>query len=774
MVLKQTISILVFLLQLYVCSAQQKRKDLLFGYLDFQQTDSGLVLIKYAQKSCKNYLQESELLMEKKAMPSKTLTISAPYKEKVPFLSVHGNITYDFFYRSRIDTPFNQQDLQQHTEKVWLDILVKGKYPVKVGFTSRQSNSPFFSNYTDANFQWDKESYKRNYKRNLFNKLALNLPEHQLLKGLDSAIERNRNNVNLSDLKLKGPGILQKVIEERERQYHKGNNPDLTDIYDVNSQDSLADSHVNKTALIKKGKKWYQSGETEFPNTEDSMIMRTEEDYQQSEKYRDSLAHLVEKLSRSRDSLKYVMQYKSQRLQQNINDARDWKELDKLVTRNGLENETKGFNKLLASVNTFSVGRSMLDYTELTAQHIMISGINVEVNPSYYAAFAAGKINYRFRDFLTKNNNRGNNQYLLLGRIGIGNKQKQTIIFTLFQGRKSQGEYAISDSITNDVNLLGYSVEAIVRKGPNSFLSAEFAKSTKPVIGRGIGAEKQTDVLWKFSDASNMGINIKGETRLAKTDTRLSAFYRKTGNNFQSFSLFSYNSNQTAWQAKAEQYIFKNRIGLTAMLRQNDFANLFTQRTYKATTVFKTFLLNIRVPKYPNLSFGYYPGTQLYFVDKEKIRENAYYILNGSVIYNYLHKGVSMTSSFVFNRYINQASDSGFILYRGTNYYASQSLFLKKIQLQGGYAFNKQPELQYHSFEASADLNVRKWLKLGAGSKYNSVKSGDGYWGQRLQLSMQFRLIGAIHLQYEKSYLPTISQTLFPIESGRIMWYKNF
>jgi hypothetical protein len=54
------------------------------------------------------------------------------------------------------------------------------------------------------------------------------------------------------------------------------------------------------------------------------------------------------------------------------------------------------------------------DYSELTVQNIIISGINIEYNPSYYAAFATGKIDYRFRDFLGKYSN-NNGQYITLG-----------------------------------------------------------------------------------------------------------------------------------------------------------------------------------------------------------------------------------------------------------------------------------------------------------------------------------------------------------------------
>ena len=271
-----------------------------------------------------------------------------------------------------------------------------------------------------------------------------------------------------------------------------------------------------------------------------------------------------------------------------------------------------------------------------------------------------------------------------------------------------------------------------------------------------------------------MGINVKAQTVIPETNTKLSGFFRKTGENFQSFSLFSYNTDQVAWLAKADQYFFKEKVTVTGMLRRNDFTNPFTDKTYKTSTVFKSILINIRIPKYPSLSLGYYPGSQLYVVNKEIIRENAYYILNGSVSYSYFHKRTAMNSSFIYNQYFNKATDSGFVLYKGTTYYAMQTISFKKLQLQGGYAYNSQPELKFFTVEASGDYSVKQVLRVGIGGKYNKISGGNIYWGSRLQLTADFKQLGILKFQYEKSYLPTVNHTLYPVETGRVSWYKYF
>ena len=210
------------------------------------------------------------------------------------------------------------------------------------------------------------------------------------------------------------------------------------------------------------------------------------------------------------------------------------------------------------------------------------------------------------------------------------------------------------------------------------------------------------------------------------------------------------------------------------MLRQNDFSNPFTDKTFKTNTVFKTFQLNVRVPRWPIINAGYYPGSQLYLVDNETIRENAYYILNGTVLHNYNFASLAMNSSFIYNRFFNKATDSGFVYYKGVNYILSQSVSLKNLQLQGSYSYNMQTDLNFYTLDANGDYSLAKFFRLGAGIKFNRVLTGEAYWGQSIRISTDLKRLGGLQVHYEKSYLPTLQQTLFPVEIGRVSWYKIF
>jgi hypothetical protein len=759
-----------------------------FSSTKFLQTDSGVIITTISKTACKKYIttssfiaSEGEQLVYVASKPKQAVAIYKP-----ALLTINGDVSYDFFYRSKIDTPINQQNFQQHTERINLDILIKEKYPLKISFAARQSNSPYFRNFIDANFNFDRFTFNKNIKQQLLDKLNAQIPAYKYpdLSNIEATIKQQVKEYTAKKEWLEDPLTLQKIVEEREKIYYKKlkeKEDSLNQALRNTFEDKNTSANIGKvkatgdsiTANIERLKASKDKLTASLKSKADSIVYPYAKLYEAKKQELDSLSKKIDDSRKKADSIKNNLQKDIAGIQRKIYNATSEKALQKIASENGINIGTKDkWEKRLSAIKTLGIGRSMVNYTELTAQNITVTGVNIEYNPSVYIAFAAGKIDYRFREFYNKNA-QSNNQYLVMGRLGFGDKDKAAVIFSLFEGRKNTSQFSLSDSVKNYVNIMGYSVETIYKKDENTSISAEFAKSTKPVTGS-LQANKQTGALFAFDDQTNIGINIKAQTKITETNTKLSGFYRKTGENFQSFSLFSYNTDQTAWLARVDQTFMKNKITLTGMLRRNDFTNPFVEKTYKTSTTFKSILVNVRFPKYPSLSVGYYPGTQLYSIDNETIRESAYYILNGTVTYNYFYKNIGMNSSFVYNKYTSQASDSGFVAYKGVNYYASQTAFFKKLQLQAGFSYSKQPELEYNTLETSADYALRNWLKVGVGAKYNAVNGGDNYWGKRLQLSADFKQLGSIQFQYEKSFLPTIYQSLYPVEIGRVSWYKYF
>ena len=774
--------------------------EFIFETTQITITDSGFYINQFSKLVCKGFYQKTNfypfLAANIQVPPSDIPPMQEITPKKVKFFNIHGNISYDFFYRSSRDTSINQKDFQQHTERVYLDILVKEKYPLKVNFTSRQSNSLYFRDFVDVNFCFDKYTYNRNLKQQLLDKLSQKVHKYKLqdLTAAEALLKKYQADLDETKKMLQDPGVLQKIIEEKERLYYQTlkhvEDPTHTLTVQNDISDSIRKINANIAILNLKTKEMQRMLTDSVNRLKHNMLSQKADNvyrqkvytdsitaplaaYYEKQKVRlDSLQMTVDKYKSKADSIKAEVQKYTTSIRQKIYNATSEKLLRKLAEENSIpiDQQTK-LEKRLAAIKTLSIGRSVLNYTELTAQNITVSGIHTEYNPSYYAAFAAGKIDYRFRNFYNRKAKQ-NNQYVVIGRLGFGDKDHKAIILTYFTGKKSNNNYNYTDTVKSTVSLIGYSVEAVYNKGENTFISGEFAKSSKPLIGN-LSRNKQTDALWQLNDQSNMGINFKAQTIVPETHTTLSGFYRKTGEHFQSFSLFSYNTSQTAWLARADQSLYKDRITVTGMLRCNDFTNPFTDKTYKTSTVFKSVLLNVRLRKFPIVSIGYYPSTQLYLVDKETIQESAYIILNGSASYAYIVKGFQMNSMAVYNRYTREATDSGLISYQGISVYASQAIRFSKVQIQGGFAYNKQSLLEYSTIEAMGDYSIKNWLQVSTGIKYNTMKNGARYWGESLQIRAEHKKWGGLQLQYEKSYLPTLTQHLAPVEIGRLGYYRR-
>jgi hypothetical protein len=496
------------------------------------------------------------------------------------------------------------------------------------------------------------------------------------------------------------------------------------------------------------------------------------EQYESKQKEVDSINKSLQNSKQSLKMLTKNIQLDKMNLKQSINNAKSAKKLEALAKQNGISlDSVSALDKKLASIKTLSFGRSIVNYSELTAQNIMVTGLNVEYNPSYYAAVLVGKIDYRFRDFRNLGTIQ-NKQDIAMVRFGFGDIEKRAIIFSYFNGRKSNNNF--SSGISNNlIQIMGYAVETTIKKNENNFISAEFAKSTKPIIANTRGYKLTSD-LSKFSDNSNMGLNFKAQTFLEPTKTKFSGFFRKTGENFQSFSLFSYNRNQTAWSLRVDQPFYRNKLFLSAMLRRNDFSNPFLDKTFKSSTIFQTYLLNIRIPKYPVLSLGYYPSSQIYSANNDILRESIFKTLNASITHSFKVNSANMSSTLVFNKYFSEATDSSFLPINGVNIFATQTVLFKKFQLQGSYALNNLPSLQFNTIDITGEYYLKSYLQASLGIKSVSVQNGEKYWGQSFQLRSTFGSWGGLQLQYEKSYLPTLYKEMAPIEIGRLSYFKRF
>ncbi|MET0464040.1 MAG: hypothetical protein ABW007_12840 [Chitinophagaceae bacterium] len=642
---------------------------------------------------------------------------------------------------------------------------MKEKYPLKVNLSTRASNSPYFRNFLDVGLQLDQYNYVKDYRQQMLKKAGNYFSASPELHAIETSLKEKTEAVESLRARLAEPEIYQRLVQEKEQAYLDRVKKHAAGIGGSLSGD-LNTKEINATLMHKQLSDVIEDTVMTFTSYSEFITGQR--------KRLDSLQEDILLFRKKVDSVRRVADKNTADIRKKIYQARNKSELKKIALDNNWSDEKESkFDRFLSDVRSFGIGRSMVSYSELSVWNVAMSGLNLEFNNTkVYAAFAAGRMDYGFRDFFGSNT-RARQQSLLMGRVGIGDRDNKALIFSVFTGKKYNYGIVLADSVSSYVNVTGYSVEAIFKKNAYTSISAEMAKTTRPATGAPgeTGALKN---LFDISDKRNLGINIKGQTKLSKYNTRVEGFLRKTGEHFQSFSLFTYNTDQLAWQMRFDQPLWKDRLNIMAMLRRNDFTHPFADKTFKTSTVFTSVQATIRVPRLPVISLGYFPGTQLYVEDNKRVLENVYYTLNASAVYMYDAGTLQMTSTAIYNRYSGKGTDSGFIAYSGVNYMFSQSLQAGKFQVNGVYNFTDQEQMRYHTAETGLEYAVTSKIRLGASGKYNSIIGGKDYWGGRAHAMIELKQLGAFQLHYDKSYLPTIFGDLFPVESGRISWFKFF
>ncbi len=66
-----------------------------------------------------------------------------------------------------------------------------------------------------------------------------------------------------------------------------------------------------------------------------------------------------------------------------------------------------------------------------------------------------------------------------------------------------------------------------------------------------------------------------------------------------------------AWMARLNQSFWKRKLTVDAAIRKNDFVSPIAAPSFDSKTIFKSLQATLRIPHYPFISVGYYPGSQL-------------------------------------------------------------------------------------------------------------------------------------------------------------------
>ncbi len=662
---------------------------------------------------------------------------AAPASPHTPFLQIHGNVLYNLNYYSRIDTPYNERNVYQHTIQTWLDVLVKGQYPFRVFLTNHFSNSKLFPNYSDFNLGYNNYGFNQQIRDELRKEYLASLPGQKQIDSLQQLLTKDWQKLKGLEGFGKNPSVIQKLVEAREAAA-LGKKPDST----------KHDDEMDSIYAIKK---------------------------QQADSLRREITRVQQLLQGAKGQSQTAISQNLAAIQKLDNPDQVRKELPNLGI--GDSALPKGYKTLMA-IKSFGIGRTVVNYSELSVKNISVNGVQAEYNPGNYYAFATGGVDYRFRDFIVQEPNQSH-QYLNVFRVGRGLKNGNNIILTYFVGKRQLYNSATTDTLptqTPSSSLMGFTVQGNYHLTKNILFTAEAGKSSSPSY-TGDSTHKSSSSLHLFSmnDRTNEAWSTQLKANFPETYTRVTASYKHLAQNYQSFSVFTDGSATSAWAVNVDQLFFKKQLDINVGANTNDFSNPLIGSQYKSTTVFKSIQATLRKRYWPTISLGYFPSSQMTKLGDGGYIENLFYTLVGNLTQSYQVHQLLMNTTVVYTQFYNRAADSGFTYFNTKNLMVSQSLFLNQFTFQVNATAATNQDYQLYTLEGKLQHAFCKWLTLGAGVKYNHQT---GYnidqMGYSAEATLKLNKLGQVQFSADKGYIPGMNNILVPDNTGRLTYIKTF
>lgn len=651
-----------------------------------------------------------------------------------PFLQFNGGtVSYNWSYRSSIDTPFQERDLSQHLLTGRLQFTFSNLIPVTLTYFERQSNSVFFKDFRDVRIEFNAPEFQqlqRNQLKKIITAYTEQIRDPQLKPFLDSFNKK----LFQYEAWLQEPSVMNQLLDSR------------LHLLSSRSIDTLP---YNKDSVVQQAKAFI------------SFYEERKKNYQQLEALRDSLQKEYIKKEKEVAYLKKLLT--GGILEGKSNDL-----IKKALQAYGISEEK--FYRIyttLSAIKTLSIGRSVPSYSDLTLKNVNVNGINVEYNRKVYLAFSAGAIEFRSRDFLYGRQKR-KPQFLYAGRLGYGLKEGTHAFFTAYKGKKQ----LLSNSTKAQVfEVYGMSLETQLVWQKNHRFSAEVAQSVSPhLFASTTGLDKPS---FNINDHRNKAYSFRLASTIPSLKTRVDAFYQHRGSQFQSFSMYHTNAVLNSWQVKWNQYVWKRRLQLHASMAKNDFQNPDILTHYNGNTIYKNLSLTLRPKKLPSLTAGYMPSSQLTEINGT-IYENYYQALNVNINHSYQLGMARGFSLLAYNRFYNDRQDSAFIYYNASHFYFNQNIHFHSYAANINVSRTENSLYRLVVLEAGINAKGKKQSLLGFGVKVNQLNTNSIKLGVYGNGYMMLKKIGELTASIEKSYLPGSNGQLFESQFYSIGFHRFF
>lgn len=719
----------------FMCTTMVNAQQELFGRKDSSVMQS--LYSKVTPNDLVNFYKKNYLsLADTSRYRIKWPAVSLPkFSAKRPIQISSGNVNYVYDYRSNIDTPYVDRNVSQHSLIGQFNATLFNAAPIKVSFFIRRTNSALFSDINDVRIDFDATAYARMIKGNYLNQLQKQFPAIK-----DSLLQQLKK-INGSELskimkRINDPDFQQKLVECNEIIRIPSIAESIAGPAKADSVRQMAKDFMNTYFALKGKEDFYYHKIDSLQGLINASVVK-------AKMIHDALGN-TSNTSLSPDQAIAMLREQGVSIPDAV--------------------------RHLLALRRFSIGRSQLNYSELTSRNLSINGINIEYNSWYYFAFSAGVVDYRFRDFaLNKNDKRP--QYMYMVRAGIGRLEKNFIILSAYRGQKQsylQNNGAAGSSM---LTIYGMSLQSKYQLNRNSYLIGEVAQSATP--GVEIYQGQKTYSLFNWKNNTSKAYAVKLYSYFPKTNTRLEGMYRYNGAAFQSFDRFQSNAAREMWYAKAEQYFWKRQIKLSASLRNDEFSNPYIIVPYVSNGVSKSAQVTFRRKRWPILSIGYMPYSQLSTTGSQ-VYENRFQALNAVAYYGYKIGGSRTSTTITYNRFYNNPIDTAFIYFNSVNIYAQQYFYFRKFILSVGGSHSSNTGYELNTLEESIQLDVTRKGSVATGLKifnYNKTETKIGSW---CRLSYRFMTTGTLQISYDNGLLPGSHQTLSRNQIASVILTKMF
>ena len=646
-----------------------------------------------------------------------------------PLISFRGAyISYDFSYRSNLDTPFAEKNLSQHISTGNLNFPILNKFPIRVTYLVRLSNSSFFRDIYDARVEFDVATFRNQLDSRFRDQLA------QRIDGIKDSLPEQLYNNKLNEFKklkewLQDPFTYQRLYEMNEIVRM----PSIT--YDQTLPDSVAKGRSDSLQNLAKLFLELYAQKNELYKTLTGEV--------------DSLRNVVKKSKEEIDQLKQFTN----------GGNHSWKSIEEWKSNlNKFSGNTIQIPKeyqWLLGVRNMSIGKTQLNQSELTAKNLSLTGVNFEYNTWYYLAFSAGLVDYRFRDFSFQPG-KIPFQYVSMLRIGLGELERNYFITSVFKGQKQLYSSGSLSRGVQPVQVSGVSFEGKYQFARNAFFVAEAAQSFAPNLN---GDTVSTKGFFDLSDHRNKAISLKLFSYIPRSNSRIEAMYKYTGANYQSFSIYHGNVASTWWYIKLDQNLFKRALKISAAIKSNEFSNPYVIQNYNSSNIFKSVMLTYRKRKMPIISIGYLPISQFIRLNNQLV-ESKFQTFNASLNHLYKLGDKQASTTVVFNRFYNKSVDSAFTYYNAVNFLVGQAFFLKSFNATLNLIQTRNPNYKLNVLDGSVQVPVSSLFSFGAGAKVNTLNKEDlkvGFYGS---VQFRFRNMDVLYMSFDKGYLTGLNHRL--------------